>query len=63
MKKSILPTIGVIIYIAAIIIERYFFDLPDVVYNTAGYGGIILVVFGFIGNIIRMNKDKNKKEH
>ncbi len=61
MKKSILPSIGVIVYLVAFFADRYVYNMTDTVYYTICALGILLVLAGFVVNVMR-NNAKNKKE-
>ncbi len=56
MKKSILPSIGVIVYLIAFFADRYVYNMTDTVYYTICALGILLVLAGFVVNVMRNNK-------
>ena len=55
MKKSLLPILGIIIYIILAVFDKFILKVPDYIYISVGLLSIILIIIGLI-------KDrKNKK--
>ena len=61
MKKSILPTIGVIVYLIVFFTDRYVYNFNDTVYYSLCGLGILLVIAGFVVNVMKTNAN-NKKD-
>ncbi len=61
MKKSILPSIGVIVYLVVFFADRYVCNLNDMVYYSLCGLGILLVIAGFVVNVMKTNAN-NKKD-
>jgi len=48
MKKSLLPTIGIIMYIILSIVDKIITKVPDYIYITVGISSIIIIIIGII---------------
>lgn len=55
-NKSLLPILGIIIYIVLSIIDKLVLKIPDYVYISVGLLSIILIIIGLIKD--RKNKKK-----
>lgn len=47
-EKSIIGSIGILLYILMSTIDRFYFKLPDYIYIIVGILSIILIIIGFI---------------
>lgn len=47
-NKSLLPTVGIIMYIILSIINKFIIELPSLIYIIVGIISIILIVLGII---------------
>lgn len=47
-EKSILPAIGIVIYILLSLIDRIIVDIPDYIYISVGLIAIVIIIIGLI---------------
>ena len=48
MKKSLLPIIGIIMYIILSIVDKFIIKVPDFIYITIGISSIIIIIIGIV---------------
>ena len=48
MKKSLLPIIGIIMYIILSILDKFIVKVPWYIYITVGISSIIIIIIGII---------------
>ena len=53
-ERSFIGSIGILLYVALSLIDRFFYAIPDYIYIPLAIAGIIIVIIGFL-------IDKNKK--
>ena len=58
MKKSLFPTIGIIMYMILSIVNKFIVKVPDYIYISVGLLSIILIIIGLIKD--RKNKQAKK---
>ena len=51
--RSLLTSIGILIYLIVSIIDKFFYKIPDYIYIPIAVIGIVICIIGFI-------KDRNK---
>lgn len=48
MKKSLLPIIGIIMYVILSIIDKFVVKVPDYIYIIVGISSIVIIIIGII---------------
>ena len=47
-ERSLISSIGILIYLVISIIDRFFYKIPDVVYIPVAVIGILIIIAGFL---------------
>ena len=53
-ERSFIGSIGILLYVALSLIDRFFYKIPDYIYIPLAILGIVIIIVGFL-------IDKNKK--
>lgn len=48
MKKSLLPIVGIIMYIILSIVDKFIIKVPDCLYIAVGISSIVIIIIGII---------------
>ncbi len=54
--RSLISSIGILLYVALSLTDRFFYNIPDYIYIPLAIVGIVIIIVGFI-----VDKKKNKQ--